>query len=194
LAAVFNRQVIAEGVESAEHGLLLMRLGCDLAQGYGIARPMPATAVLAWVKQFTPDPSWALWANVQWELNDFPLLVAQYDHLKWIKKLLKAVENKQALPADCKQVEHLQCRFGQWYRGHGAKNYHHLPEFSAIAPIHIKIHQLGTRIVDLCAAGEFELAQDLGQNLIKLNDQIMAQLIVLQLTVANASLPASASV
>jgi EAL domain-containing protein (putative c-di-GMP-specific phosphodiesterase class I) len=42
LAAAFRRNVIAEGVETVAHGTLLLRLGCDLAQGYGIARPMPA--------------------------------------------------------------------------------------------------------------------------------------------------------
>ena len=42
LAAAFKRQVIAEGVESVAHGTALLRLGCELAQGYGIARPMPA--------------------------------------------------------------------------------------------------------------------------------------------------------
>ncbi len=49
LARAFRRQVIAEGVETAAHGELLLRLGCQLAQGYGIARPMPAEDVPAWV-------------------------------------------------------------------------------------------------------------------------------------------------
>jgi EAL domain-containing protein (putative c-di-GMP-specific phosphodiesterase class I) len=42
LATAFRRKVIAEGVETVEHGEMLLQLGCDLAQGYGIARPMPA--------------------------------------------------------------------------------------------------------------------------------------------------------
>ncbi|MEI7431284.1 MAG: EAL domain-containing protein, partial [Betaproteobacteria bacterium] len=42
LASSFRRQVIAEGVETVEHGVMLLQLGCELAQGYGIARPMPA--------------------------------------------------------------------------------------------------------------------------------------------------------
>jgi diguanylate cyclase (GGDEF)-like protein/PAS domain S-box-containing protein len=59
LATVFKRALVAEGVESAAHGVLLLRLGCDVAQGYGIARPMPAADVLAWSEQYVPDPSWA---------------------------------------------------------------------------------------------------------------------------------------
>jgi EAL domain-containing protein (putative c-di-GMP-specific phosphodiesterase class I) len=37
LAAVFKRQVIAEGVETMAHGMALRKLGCSLVQGYGIA-------------------------------------------------------------------------------------------------------------------------------------------------------------
>jgi len=44
LAASFNRDVIAEGVETTEHGLMLLIMGCHQAQGHGIARPMPAPA------------------------------------------------------------------------------------------------------------------------------------------------------
>jgi EAL domain-containing protein (putative c-di-GMP-specific phosphodiesterase class I) len=58
LAAAFKRQVIAEGVESVAHGSLLLQLGCELAQGYGIARPMPGDAVPAWVSTWHPDPAW----------------------------------------------------------------------------------------------------------------------------------------
>lgn len=59
LARAFRREVIAEGVETAAHGAALMRLGCDLAQGYGIARPMPAEQVEAWAATYQFPPIWA---------------------------------------------------------------------------------------------------------------------------------------
>jgi len=58
LARAFGREVIAEGLESAEHGRLLMSLGCDVAQGYFIARPMSADEVPAWVEGFEPPRLW----------------------------------------------------------------------------------------------------------------------------------------
>jgi len=58
LAGAFGRQVIAEGLESVEHGQVLMGLGCDVAQGYGIARPMPPEAVSAWVADYVQPPQW----------------------------------------------------------------------------------------------------------------------------------------
>ena len=58
LAKSFKREVIAEGVETIEHGTALLKLGCELAQGYGIARPMPASDVLPWINNWKPDVSW----------------------------------------------------------------------------------------------------------------------------------------
>lgn len=58
LAREFNRKVVAEGVETAEHGVKLLAMNCELAQGYGIARPMPAEAVPDWVDNYEPDPTW----------------------------------------------------------------------------------------------------------------------------------------
>ena len=49
---------LAEGVETIEHGSRLMQLGCDLAQGYGIARPMPATDIPKWLAEWRPDSAW----------------------------------------------------------------------------------------------------------------------------------------
>ncbi|HZX31557.1 MAG TPA: EAL domain-containing protein [Rhodocyclaceae bacterium] len=50
LAKAFNRQVIAEGVETEAHSRQLLAVGCVLAQGYGIARPMPPERLAEWVR------------------------------------------------------------------------------------------------------------------------------------------------
>lgn len=58
LAAAFKRQVIAEGVETIEHGSLLLELGCELAQGYGVARPMPGEDFVKWVEEWQSNDAW----------------------------------------------------------------------------------------------------------------------------------------
>lgn len=52
LSTAFGRRVVAEGVETAEQGAKLLELGCEQAQGFGIARPMPAQEVRAWVLDY----------------------------------------------------------------------------------------------------------------------------------------------
>ncbi len=66
LAEAFRREVIAEGVETVEHGSALLQLGCELAQGYGIARPMPAGQMHQWAATWQPDAAWhRAWSSAQ---------------------------------------------------------------------------------------------------------------------------------
>jgi diguanylate cyclase (GGDEF)-like protein/PAS domain S-box-containing protein len=58
LAEAFQQGVIAEGVESLEHGIALMDLGCELAQGYCIAKAMPARQFAEWARKWECDPAW----------------------------------------------------------------------------------------------------------------------------------------
>jgi diguanylate cyclase (GGDEF)-like protein/PAS domain S-box-containing protein len=53
LAHAFERDVLAEGVETIAQGQRLLALGCELAQGFGIARPMPAQEVAAFALGYT---------------------------------------------------------------------------------------------------------------------------------------------
>ena len=198
LASSFNRTVIAEGVETAEHGVMLMRLGCDVGQGYGIARPMPAAQVLDWAAQFTPDPKWRQWANAQkWDINDFPLLVAEYDHLAWIKQVFDTVANqtphKLSLTHDQLTNHHL-CRFGLWYYSRGQARYGHLPEFTSLEPIHAEVHRIGTQIIHLHSTGQQAAAQALCPTLLTLKNNIVNLLYALHrvaLTADEAELPVS---
>lgn len=59
LSRSFGRQVVAEGVETVAHGVQLLKMGCRVAQGYGIARPMQASSVWQWIKEYKPDDSWS---------------------------------------------------------------------------------------------------------------------------------------
>ena len=56
LAKAFERDVLAEGVETYQHAELLVELGCVQAQGYGIARPMPAEAMPEWLLSWQAKP------------------------------------------------------------------------------------------------------------------------------------------
>ncbi|MCO4756691.1 MAG: EAL domain-containing protein, partial [Oceanospirillaceae bacterium] len=57
LAKAFQLKVIAEGVESIDHGRFLMDIGCELAQGYVISKPLPAGQLPQWVERWcSPFP------------------------------------------------------------------------------------------------------------------------------------------
>jgi diguanylate cyclase (GGDEF)-like protein len=48
LAHAFGRTCVAEGAETPEHLQALRAMGCELAQGFAIARPMPAEDLPGW--------------------------------------------------------------------------------------------------------------------------------------------------
>lgn len=50
LAKTLKLQVIAEGIETSLQRQLLNELGCDAAQGYWFARPLPAKEAAAWLR------------------------------------------------------------------------------------------------------------------------------------------------
>ncbi|MCW9031772.1 MAG: EAL domain-containing protein, partial [Gammaproteobacteria bacterium] len=55
LAHNLGLAVIAEGVETEKTLIKLRELGCDYAQGYYIAKPMPSTEIQQWVKNHKPN-------------------------------------------------------------------------------------------------------------------------------------------
>lgn len=54
LARHLELEVVAEGVEDIETFDELSRLGCDLAQGYFICRPLPAAEITEWLRSVLP--------------------------------------------------------------------------------------------------------------------------------------------
>jgi diguanylate cyclase (GGDEF)-like protein/hemerythrin-like metal-binding protein len=58
LAEVFQKKVIAEGVETLDHGERLLDLGFEGAQGYAIAPPMPADKIADWTANWKVPTSW----------------------------------------------------------------------------------------------------------------------------------------
>jgi diguanylate cyclase (GGDEF)-like protein/PAS domain S-box-containing protein len=154
LAAAFRRTVIAEGVETAEHGELLLRLGCDLAQGYGIARPMPAGELPAWIATWRPPAAWSSAHNMAARREELPLTYAEVDHRNWFKSLENFLSATQGPPPETGA-----CRFGEWYLGVEGQRYAHLAEFAAVGTLHRAAHETTEEIVALVRAGNAKAAQ-----------------------------------
>ncbi len=90
LANAFRRQVIAEGIETVEHGSMLIHLGCDQGQGYCIARPMPGDRLPAWVRDWQAPAAWL--EAVHWPPEDSALLTVEIDHIRWIRQFAALIE------------------------------------------------------------------------------------------------------
>ncbi len=142
LASAFHRQVIAEGVETVEHGLMLLQLGCELAQGYGIARPMPASDVPAWVSIWKPDPGWAQVPLVH--SGNRALLYASVAHRAWFAAFEAFAHGKRHAPPAMNPRE---CRFGMWLESERQAGRGSSPDFNSVDQVHREFHSLASEIL-----------------------------------------------
>ena len=55
MAKGFDLNVVAEGIEDPETFEALTALGCDIAQGYYLARPMPQDAFIQWLHDYNAN-------------------------------------------------------------------------------------------------------------------------------------------
>lgn len=147
LARAFHRQLVAEGVESVEHGLALLLLGCDEAQGYGIARPMPAEALPGWIESFQADELWRSAPSFRWSHEDLPLLIAGIDHYRW-KKTLYAWLDASDAGHPTPYSDERECSFGRWYYSPSSQRYTASPCFAQLEPIHGRIHAISWQLLD----------------------------------------------
>lgn len=179
LTQAFKRNVIAEGVETVEHGLALLLLGCDLAQGYGIAHPMPPQLVADWVADFQPDELWGSTAAFNWSRDDIPMLIAGVDHARWIKTLLACLDTSDDTLAP-PELDETACRFGRWYESPAAQRYATLNDFMAMDRVHRQIHQLGSELLAKKDSLTADLLQEKRQRLTELSETLVDHLQKIQ--------------
>jgi diguanylate cyclase (GGDEF)-like protein/PAS domain S-box-containing protein len=172
LASAFRRDVIAEGVETVAHGSLLLQLGCELAQGYGIARPMSADHMPAWAAAWRPDAAWKNQAVISKEA--LPLLFAGADLRAWVASVVGFLQgDRVALPA----MGVHECQIGQWIDTEGLLRFRWNPAYTAVAATHQAIHDLAGEIVQVHKTGQS--TQDRWPELFTLRDLLLEQLEVL---------------
>lgn len=151
LTAAFQRQVVAEGVESEAHGTLLIRLGCIQAQGYAIARPMPGDQVLSWIRAFEPPPAWVTAAEEQWRREDFPLVAAEVELRHWRTQVEAQLQSGKLARSGQSLGDGQHCRLGRWLATQGRKDYGHLESYAELVRQNDAMHAL---VKELLQAGQ----------------------------------------
>ncbi|MGZ4957864.1 MAG: PAS domain S-box protein [Methylomonas sp.] len=149
LSNAFNRTVIAEGVETAEHGEVLLQLGCEHAQGFGIARPMQADKLLGWSAKWQPNAVWGKTIPVSRE--NLPVIFSGVAHREWMKTVRKYIDGQSEI---CPPKLHHPCRLGIWLNTDGLNRYGHQPGFDEMEKLHHRVHDMAETLFELHADGK----------------------------------------
>lgn len=171
LATAFRRQPVAEGVESVEHGMMLLRLGCEQGQGYGIARPMPAAEMAAWARAWRPYAEWQHARTLP--PADWPMVHAAVEHRAWILAIAEYLEGCRQIPP---MIEPSECRFGSWLQSERPAAHGDRFELTGVDALHRRIHTVAAEVLDLGRDGKKEEAAFGLANLHALRDQFLESL------------------
>ncbi|MDA7086227.1 EAL domain-containing protein [Pseudomonas sp. SA3-5] len=171
LASAFRLEIIAEGVESLEHGALLLQLGCEQAQGFGIAAPMAAEELPHWVATWWGNSDWRTLPSASKE--DLARLMASVELRAWIKAIDNYLKGERATPPS---LDWQQSYLSQWLRGIGLDRRTSHPSFAALDKLHTQINVLASEVCDLHAKGHKAKKQARLDELHDLQDNMLEQL------------------
>jgi len=116
LAGSFNRKIIAEGVETAEHGLMLLAMGCNKAQGYGISRPIPSDEIPEWLNAYTPIHEWISYGKAAHSLKDNKIQIFQLALEQWRKEFESNIHSAFDSPKCWPIMDGNHCFCGNWLK------------------------------------------------------------------------------
>ncbi|MDD1621073.1 MAG: EAL domain-containing protein [Methylococcaceae bacterium] len=173
LAKAFKREVVAEGVETLEHGIFLIALGCNIAQGYGIARPMPAAELLDWMKNYKNQPAWEKRGKIQlsaWQTQLELLGIQQRHWLQHIHTCLQSAPDSGNVHwplIGCKK-SHL----GKWLARIKNQQTFDPRLFDRLEQFHTRQHQLAQQALQRHQEGQAEAAKNAYKELLLINDEI----------------------
>ncbi|MBK1618876.1 hypothetical protein CKO42_10615 [Lamprobacter modestohalophilus] len=176
LGRTFRKQVIAEGVETDDQCLVLLRAGCDQVQGFGIARPMPAEELPGWVQSFIPDPRWQAESADVWPLHHLPLLAADVQHRRWVAQVDAYLEDAdpRAVPPFAQSSD--QCPFGLLAGAADRVPFAGKSETKRISDAHAEAHRVAAEAVALKQSGELESALAMREPLHQAQAQLLGAL------------------
>jgi diguanylate cyclase (GGDEF)-like protein/PAS domain S-box-containing protein len=177
LAQAFNRPVIAEGVETLEHGAVLLHFGCRFAQGYGVARPMPLGKTVAWMQEWQATAPWRGMVAPSAD-EDLMFKVAARSSGLWVDAMAAQLEQDDvAAPLN---TEPENCSFCRWFRSAGFTRYGQYPQYQEVAQSHDRSHSIALQAQQAQREGLREKLQVLLMALHESKDQQVSDLLNLK--------------
>jgi diguanylate cyclase (GGDEF)-like protein/PAS domain S-box-containing protein len=186
LAESFSRKVIAEGVESREHGLMLLAMGCHLAQGFGIARPMPAGDFSSWLKRYRPEQSWLNYAAKPRSLADNKSTLLNLTFKQWHARFLARINAAADSSLEWPIMDTSRCHCGVWIEAGQKEQLFKASDLSELSLAHDAYHANAHEIYALYQRAEHARAQQGVSSLNQAYERMLSAIVACQAEELNA--------
>lgn len=156
-ARLLKLGTIAEGVESPELGVVLMKLGCRAGQGFGIARPMPADNFPEWLRSFRPDPLWTEWFERPWSRGNILRLAMYMEHRRRSETLFRRLTDPDRQERE--PLSLARSPLDLWLDGSGSRIFGHSPRFHEMRALFRESEEIEEQLTRLLPGNQEQTAQ-----------------------------------
>ncbi|WP_171035714.1 EAL domain-containing protein [Colwellia ponticola] len=159
LTQSFSRNVIAEGVESKNHGLMLLMMGCEQAQGYEVAPPMPASEFSYWLRHYIANQDWLLCGNKSRSNKENSLAIFKILSRQWKDKLTEKVSEGSDGVTYWPIIDSHYCHCGNWIAREKTKQLFAREGIERLEQVHHKVHSIAHAIKSHYQQGDLHTTQ-----------------------------------
>jgi len=160
LSRAFNQKVIAEGVETTDHGLMLYLMGCSAAQGYGISRPMPAKEFPHWLLNYTPNSDWINCAKQSYTPKERRVALFRLITQHWLSNFEKNMQQPYSNELIWPITNKNKCPCGTWINREQQDKLFATNLLTSLQKLHTQAHELAGTLI-----GEHQNNQIKGKDL-----------------------------
>jgi hypothetical protein len=142
MAHQLELDIVAEGIESGAVYQILKNMGCILAQGYWISRPIALADFLEFCR-----------SKKRWPVEPLGVIhMAQLDHVQWRKAIIDGVfylglKKITKILGGAPESDPAACRLGRWYHGPG-KSFAGVKWYDSFEEPHNRLHQIGAELLE----------------------------------------------
>ena len=174
LAKAFKREVIAEGVETIEHGVFLISLGCFIAQGNFIAKPMLGIDIPDWIQNYKNQPMWL--ERGKYQLNAWltQLELLKLQQQSWLQAIRTCLQSSDDSHVKWPLIGGKKSHLGKWLARIKNQQSYDQRLFDRLEQFHIQQHQLAKQLFESYTEDKnnTEVFRKGLKDLIVLNDEI----------------------
>jgi hypothetical protein len=150
LANAFKRELIAEGVESEQHGLMLLTMGCHQLQGYTIAKPLAASEVPTWLENYQIPQSWLDYIEKNPSYAEQQLIQFSIISDSWMNLLTTMVFDDVSIDGDWPILASKQCHHHSWLKQAISQFTINEDEIAKLKALHIELHNVANDLFMFC--------------------------------------------
>jgi len=160
LAESFDREIIAEGVETTEHGLMLLTMGCKIAQGYGIAKPMPSQELPIWLTDYIPNKKWKIYANKAHTEKEHAIKLFRLTITQWQKDFETNINSSPDNTGRRPILKRTKCHCGIWIKRAKQGKLFEEEWIEKLETAHDVMHDAADNLFNKYQQGEIDSARD----------------------------------